>query len=176
MNGPRVSVAVGVGRRIVFTHLGGRPRLPASNQKLLISMAALARFGAGHRFPTIAASRASIHGGVLRGDLWLIGGGDPGLTSADITSLANRLRKEGLTHVRGSVLADTGAFHRGWWAPGWIRGLSRSYVARPTALAVDGNRRPHPELTAAAALHTTLTSLGVEIVGAPGVGHGAARH
>ena len=50
IGGLDVSVSVGVGRRIVYAHLGDENRVLASNQKLLTSMAALDLLGPSFRF------------------------------------------------------------------------------------------------------------------------------
>ena len=164
--GRDVAVAVGLGERIVYLHRGRISRVLASNEKLLTSMAALDIFGSRHRFPTMAAADARVRGGLLRGDLWLIGAGDPELTAARLAMLAARLHALGVRRITGSIVGDTSAFDRGWWAPGWLPGISRSYVTRPTALAIDGNRDPgSPERRAASALRTALRALGVRVDG-----------
>ncbi len=169
--GRDVAVAVGRGERIVYLHRGRDPRVLASNEKILTSMTALDVFGPGHRFPTVAAADARVRGGLLRGDLWLIGAGDPELTAARLATLAARLRARGLRRITGSIAGDTSAFDRGWWAPGWLQGISRTYVTRPTALAIDGNRDPgSPERRAASALRDALVALGVRVVGGAVVG------
>src|SRR5439155_3335203 len=151
--GRDVAVAVGVRGRIIYLHRGRTPRVLASNEKILTSMTALDVFGARHRFPTVAAADARVRGGRLRGNLWLIGAGDPGLTAARLATLAARLHAPGIRRITGSIEGDTSAFDRGWWAPGWLAGISRSYVTRPTALAIDGNRGAgSPERDAASAL------------------------
>lgn len=167
MGGADVSVAVGIAEAIVYAHHGTVPRIPASNEKLLTSMAALDRFGPAHRFPTTAASAARVRHGVLRGDLWLLGSGDPELTSARLAALAAALRDAGLREVRGSVIGDTATFDRGWWALGWQRHLSRSFVTRPTALAFGGNQVPEPERAAATSLTVSLEAIGVTVTGSP---------
>ena len=164
--GRDVAVAVGLGDRIVYLHRGRASRVLASNEKLLTSMATLDVFGPRHRFPTVAAADARVRGGLLRGDLWLIGAGDPELTAARLATLAARLHALGIRRITGSIVGDTSAFDRGWWAPGWLPGISRSYVTRPTALAIDGNRDPgSPERRAASTLRTTLVALGVRVGG-----------
>jgi D-alanyl-D-alanine carboxypeptidase/D-alanyl-D-alanine-endopeptidase (penicillin-binding protein 4) len=169
--GRDVAVAVGLGNRIVYLHRGREPRVLASNEKILTSMAALDVFGPRHRFPTVAAADAPVRRGRLEGDLWLIGGGDPGITAGRLASLAVRLDALGVRRITGSIVGDTSAFDRGWWAPGWLPGISRSYVTRPTALAIDGNRGAgSPELRAASALRTALWGLGVEVGGGSAVG------
>jgi len=174
--GRDVAVAVGPGNRIVYLHRGRGPRVLASNEKILTSMAALDVFGPRHRFPTVAAADARVRGGRLEGDLWLIGGGDPGITAARLATLAARLHALGIRRITGSIVGDTSAFDRGWWAPGWLPGISRSYVTRPTALAIDGNRGAgSPELRAASALRTALRVLGVEVRGRAAVGRAPAH-
>jgi serine-type D-Ala-D-Ala carboxypeptidase/endopeptidase (penicillin-binding protein 4) len=171
VRGHDVSIAIGVGDRIVYARAGRVGRIPASVQKILTSMAALATFGPHHRFPTTAASATRPRDGVVRGDLWLVGGGDPELGAAGIARLATRIAGAGVGEIRGSVIGDTTAFSRRWWAPGWVEGLSRSYVARPTALAYEGNRGVMPpERAAASALTTALGRLGVRVVGPPASG------
>jgi D-alanyl-D-alanine carboxypeptidase/D-alanyl-D-alanine-endopeptidase (penicillin-binding protein 4) len=165
-------VAVGVAHRIVFARAGRVARIPASNQKLLLSMAALATFGVEHRFATTALADGPVRRGVLHGDLWIVGGGDPELGPAALTNLARRLVGAGLRRVRGRVVGDRSAFSRGWWAPGWIPGLSRRYVGRPTALAFEGNVGSSvPELEAATFVVEALERLGVEVDGPPSQGN-----
>ena len=56
------------------------PLIPASNQKLLVGAVALDVLGPRHRFTTeVRAARRSPNG--VTGDLYLVGGGDPLLTS-----------------------------------------------------------------------------------------------
>jgi len=169
IDGRDVSVAVGIGDRIVYAHLGDEPRVLASNEKLLTSMAALDVLGPSFRYRTAAAATEHPRDGVLHGDLWLVGGGDPTLTSTDLSALAERLRASGLHRVTGRVVGDTSAFDRGWWAPGWLRGISRHYVTRPTALRLaGGDSSPEPE--AAAALTVALRAAGVQVDGTTSVG------
>lgn len=169
IGGRDVSVAVGLNDRIVYSHLGDQPRVLASNEKLLTSMAALDLLGPSFRYRTSAAADEQLHAGVLHGDLWLIGAGDPTLTPTDLGALAERLRAAGLRRVTGRVLGDTSAFDRGWWAPGWLPKISRDYVTRPTALRLaGGDSSPEPE--AAAAFAAALRTAGIEVDGATSVG------
>ena len=169
IGGRDVSVAVGLDDRIVYSHLGEDPRVLASNEKLLTSMAALDLLGPSFRYRTSAAAHERPRAGVLHGDLWLLGSGDPTLTSSDLAALAQRLRATGLTRVTGRVLGDTSVFDRGWWAPGWLPKISREFVTRPTALRLaGGDSSPEPE--AAAAFTAALRAAGIEVDGATAVG------
>ena len=55
--------------------------IPASNQKLVTTYAALQQFDPGTRFTTTVAQTGEVVDGVLTGDLYLIGGGDPFLVT-----------------------------------------------------------------------------------------------
>ncbi len=108
---------------------------------------------------------------MLRGDLWLIGAGDPELTDADLARLAEEMRAGGVHAITGSVIGDTSAFDRAWWAPGWVPGLSRHYVTRTTALALDGNHvAGTPEEAAADVFTSALRARGVAVGGPPRAG------
>ncbi len=168
ISGRDVSVVVGSGRSIVYRHDGSTPRVLASNEKLLTSMAALDLLGAGYRFRTSVATDAPVRDGVVDGDLWLVGGGDPTLATTDLAGLAGDLADAGIRRITGRVVGDTGAFDRGWWAPGWLRGISRNYVARPTALRLTGSSGLEAE--AAAAFRAALLSAGIEVTGPSATG------
>lgn len=149
-------------------------RVPASNEKLLLSMALLDEFGSEFRIPTRAMAQA-VEDGVIRGDLWIVGGGDPSVNKVRLTQVARRIVRAGVRRIRGSVLGSKRYFSRDWWAPGWKRDFPRRYVALPTALTYAGNqaRGKHisdPERRAAAALTRALRRLGVRVDGRAGSG------
>jgi serine-type D-Ala-D-Ala carboxypeptidase/endopeptidase (penicillin-binding protein 4) len=164
IGGRDVSVAVGVGDRIVYANLGRVPRVLASNEKLLTSMAALDLLGPSFRYRTTAGAERRPRHGVVHGDLWLVGSGDPALTASDLSALAERLHARGLRRVTGDVIGDTHAFDRGWWAPGWLPKISREYVTRPTALRLVG-AGSKPEPGTAAVFTNALRAAGIEIDG-----------
>jgi D-alanyl-D-alanine carboxypeptidase/D-alanyl-D-alanine-endopeptidase (penicillin-binding protein 4) len=168
------SVSVAVGGRLRYRHLGRVPRAPASNEKLLLTMALLDRFGPRARIPTTVEARGRTRGGVVRGDVWLVGHGDPELDEDDVARLAARLRGAGITRITGSVVGDTSTFRRDRWAPGWHR-IALSFVSIPTALTFDANADASgfvfdPEREAAVALTADLERLGVSVGGEPAAG------
>lgn len=172
--GRSVSVSVRLDGMTLFRRAADAPRIPASNEKLLLSMALLDGLGADHRIPTIAASAAD-RDGVIPGNLWILGRGDPEVRGARMAALARRLAEAGLTRVRGRVMGSLTYFRHDWWAPGWRPGITRRYVAPPTALTFDLNRTRagytrSPERRAAEALTRRLRALGVRVGGKPGTG------
>lgn len=91
--------------------------IPASNLKTVTAGAALKRLGADFRFETAVAYSGSVGtDGVLHGDLYIIGGGDPTLGSQAALvmpkdSLFSRweraVRGAGIRSIAGSIIADS---------------------------------------------------------------------
>ena len=168
-----VSIAILDGDLALYRRADGRPRIPASNQKLVLSMALLDALGPDHRSPLRALARSA--GPVVRGDLWVAGSGDPEVGRRRLRALARAVAEAGVRRVRGSILGSTVPFGRDWWAPGWRWYFPRDEVALPTALTFEGNevRGVHvrdPERRAAAFLTEALRRAGVRVRGRPGAG------
>ncbi len=83
-----------------------RPFIPASVSKVPSAVAALAVLGPEHRFETRLLADGRIEGGVLEGDLYLRGGGDPFLMTEDLHELVDGLLARGITRVAGRFLYD----------------------------------------------------------------------
>ena len=140
---------------------------PASNEKLLVTSAALLRLGATSTMKTRLVAPAAPSDGVVPGSIALIGGGDPYLRSAELQSLARELADEGVTRIDGRVLADAslldsrvGSFDSGW-------GFDRDLGGRLAALVVDGGRSADPPLQAATTLHRALRREHIKLDGLP---------
>jgi serine-type D-Ala-D-Ala carboxypeptidase/endopeptidase (penicillin-binding protein 4) len=177
--GVPMSVAVEEGGQPLFRFRPATPRVPASNEKLLLSMAILDALGPEDRIETTASAARFSHG-VVRGDLWLEGGGDPTVTSADLARLAERIKAAGVRRITGSVLGSVEPFAHDWNAPGWKPRFRREEVGLPTALTFDlntirGRHVRHPERFAAASLAMHLRKLHVRIDHAPGAGRPPAH-
>jgi D-alanyl-D-alanine carboxypeptidase/D-alanyl-D-alanine-endopeptidase (penicillin-binding protein 4) len=168
IGGRSVSVSVAEEGQVLYRRADGTPRAPASNTKLLLAMASFDTFGLDHRIETRAAV-VEIDEGVARGDLWLLGRGDPLVGRSSLGDLAQALVDAGLVRVTGDVMGSTAFFQRDWDAPGW-NDVARDYVNRPTALTFEGNHDPNPEREAAAALLRQLEKRGVRVGGRAGAG------
>jgi D-alanyl-D-alanine carboxypeptidase len=172
--GLRMSVSVREAGAYLYRRRDRVRRVPASNEKLLLSMALFDRFGPEFQMSTRAMARDLKHG-VIPGDLWIVGGGDPSVNKVRVGRLARRLVDAGVRRIRGSVLGSKKYFSRDWWAPGWKRDFPRYEVALPTALTFRGNqvRGKHvsdPERRAAVTLTRALRRLGVRVDGKAGSG------
>lgn len=186
VRGHSIGVSVAEGGRSLYRHADKGRRVPASNQKMLLSMAALDHLGPSSRVDTLVrATRLS--NGVVRGNLWLFGRGDPTLTGggaygkslpfqpARISDLVRRVRAAGVRRVTGRVMGSTGYFAHDWYAPGWGSSFAAYYVALPTALTFEGNTYngrhiANPEWRAARALTRRLEAKGIPVRGKPGAG------
>lgn len=85
---------VTAGDHTIAAHDGDTPLIPASTQKLMTAAAALSILGPDSSYQTrVVAPAAPDNGTVDR--LWLVGSGDPGLTTADYRAF---LDSEGVTH------------------------------------------------------------------------------
>lgn len=85
--------------------------LPASNVKLLSTALVLDQFGPDYRFKTSLSSPAAIEDGVLKGDLYIVGSGDPSLgLNGPVTTLFNQwkgiLSSNGISKIDGRIIAD----------------------------------------------------------------------
>src|SRR5581483_5152112 len=98
-----VSVAAGEDGMFLYRHADTSPRAPASNEKLLLSMALLDELGPGYRIRTVAAA-ARVQGHVIPGDLWILGRGDPTVGPARLTQLAGEIAAAGIARIRGRVM------------------------------------------------------------------------
>lgn len=83
---------------------------PASVTKALLAIAALDRWGADHQFRTVLASQKLPSGGVLKGDLVVVGGGDPALTNEQLWRLTTDLKRRGVDTVSGDLVLQKGLF------------------------------------------------------------------
>ncbi|MGH2698005.1 MAG: D-alanyl-D-alanine carboxypeptidase/D-alanyl-D-alanine-endopeptidase [Actinomycetota bacterium] len=173
VRGRDVSVVVAARGATLYEHEGAKRRTPASVQKLLLSMALFDSLGPKHRLATRIMS--TTRKGVVD-NLWVVGGGDPTMVTGwgdaahtGVGRIARRIERSGIRKVRGAVLVDGSAIGNDWDAPGW-QPWSRDFAARPTALALNGNRSADPTIAFGRALTSALERRGVAVDGQPRFG------
>ncbi|HEY3633093.1 MAG TPA: D-alanyl-D-alanine carboxypeptidase/D-alanyl-D-alanine-endopeptidase [Jatrophihabitantaceae bacterium] len=104
---------------VLYEHNAENRLLPASNAKLLTSTAAMDVLGPDYRFTTsVSGTRAPSHG-VLRGNLYLKGTGDPTMLGPDYDALAKSVAAAGVHTVVGNLVADDTYFDDVRLAPFW---------------------------------------------------------
>ncbi|MCH2420232.1 MAG: D-alanyl-D-alanine carboxypeptidase, partial [Acidimicrobiales bacterium] len=84
---PSTCVEVSEHGRSLFSVDPGLPMTPASAQKLLTGMAARRHLGPDAVLTTTVLAELAPLDGVVDGDVWLVGGGDPLLMTADYAYL-----------------------------------------------------------------------------------------
>lgn len=181
--------------RIVYSRASDDSLAPASVQKLLTATVALDVLGPATRLETVMAAEQEAVGGVIAGDLYLIGGGDPLLTTAgyrtsldnpnqfteDFTAVADALAAAGVKKVTGGIVGDDSRYENVRWLPSWPTRYQIGGTVGPlSALIVnDGqtgftsspntpnpNRKAgDPTLLAAETFKTLLVSRGIEVAG-----------
>ena len=130
--------------------------IPASTQKLPVAAAALELLGADFRYTTTAVVDSSPVDGVVEGDLYLVGGGDPLLSSdwypasnlelnavtspTSFDTLADRVVAAGVTAVRGSIVGDGTRYDDEYFAPGWGDGVAGLEAGPYDALMANDSR------------------------------------
>ncbi|MGB8624191.1 MAG: D-alanyl-D-alanine carboxypeptidase, partial [Paracoccaceae bacterium] len=77
------------------------PMPPASTAKTITTLYALDTLGAGFRFRTQLVATGPLRGGIVQGDLVLVGSGDPVLDTDDLGELAASLKAAGVREVSG---------------------------------------------------------------------------
>ncbi len=111
---------------------------PASTMKLVTTLAGLELLGPQYQWRTDLMSAAPLKNGVLEGDLWLRGSGDPQLVIEDLWLLVQRLRGVGVREIRGNLMLDRSAFEAAQHDPGAFDGEAlRPYNAGPDALLLN---------------------------------------
>src|SRR5438270_2054643 len=165
--------------------------LPASNLKLLTATAVLDRLGEGERLHTEARAARPPVNGVVGGDLWIVGAGDPLLATADyaaqagyqhqprprtpLEDLAARLAAAGVRQIQGRLLGDESRYDSQRLVPTWSPSyLSSGEVGPMSALTVNDNfaewtprevPAPSPAGNAVATLARLLQERGVHVGG-----------
>jgi D-alanyl-D-alanine carboxypeptidase len=173
-SGHSISISIADNGLFVYRRSDTIGRRPASNEKLLLSMALMRRMGPDAQLSTDAAV-PSVSGGVVQGNLWLLGHGDPGITNYRLSVLAHHIEDAGITRITGHVMGSRGFFSHDWFAPGWKPNFPKDEVALPTALTFNRNSSngvhvTDPERRAAAALAQHLRHDGVQVAGPAGMG------
>lgn len=184
-------LTITVGGDVVAERNSSSPVVPASSLKLATAAVALAILGPDHRYTTQA--RAEVAGGVVEGDVYLVGGGDPLLASAwypesalnryppvpatRLEDLADAIVAAGVTEIRGRVVGDGTRYDDEFFAPTWsnqIRGIEAgpldALLVNDAVLQSDGRKATDPADGAARELIRLLRERNVVVRGRSAVG------
>ena len=171
------------------------PLAPASNLKIITAAVALDVLGPGFTYSTKVVGTLGADG-VVDGDLYLVGGGDPVLASewwngnnpkwppfneTSFEALADTVQQAGVTKVTGNLVGDGSRYDDELFAPTWAAADHVTQVGPIDALlANDSWQTPQvsakdPALGAATVLRDLLQARGISVGGvSTGVASGGA--
>ena len=189
-------LVVRVGDRTLYARQADLPVIPASALKLLTAEAAVAVLGAETRLSTVVKADTAPDGGVVAGDLQVVGGGDPiietdgdaararrqPVTRTRMEDVAGAVVAAGVRQVTGGVRADESRYDTERARPGWKPSYQADGQVGPrSALMVDDGQDPggkpvgQPALHFAQVLTDLLRAAGVQVAGGPSVGAATGR-
>ena len=138
--------------RVFYSRNSFKYFIPASNVKLFTTATALNRLGPDFRFRTRVNYEGELsENGILRGNLLLVGGGDPNLASsqllqgpgfAHLDRMAKEVRDAGIRIIQGHVIGDDSLFPYAPYGRGWnLSDLEHQYA--PAVSAPFVSRQSH---------------------------------
>ena len=141
---PQDSVAIWVqpvdSERPTLTLNADIPMNPASVMKLVTSFAALDMLGPAYTWRTRFAADAPPGNGVLDGNLYVVGGGDPVFGYDRLWRVLRQLKDLGVNEIRGDIVLDRSAWNLPPFDPGAFDGKPmRPYNAGADALLLNFN-------------------------------------
>jgi D-alanyl-D-alanine carboxypeptidase/D-alanyl-D-alanine-endopeptidase (penicillin-binding protein 4) len=196
---PNTCIVVTDRGRVIVDSAPG-PLEPASTVKLFTAVAVLEKLDPDARLRTTVHAAARPVDGVVEGDLHLVGGGDPVLTTPgyqisfvnrdqlvnDFGQLADRIVEAGVREIRGSIVADDSRYDRVRWVETWpTRYQNQGFIGPLSALMVNDGQTGYagapeapatrrvpgdPPMLAAETLRTLLTQRGVRVGGGAALG------
>ncbi|MEY2959410.1 MAG: putative D-alanyl-D-alanine carboxypeptidase, partial [Actinomycetota bacterium] len=192
----RSCVSVSVGGRLIGERNADIAVLPASTMKILVAAVALEVLGTEHRFVTSVLGPPIVDG-VIGGDVFLVGGGDPLLSSdwypgsgldrfpvfnaTSLDELARRVAAAGVREIRGDVRGDGSRYDDEFYVSSWGGGVAGLEAGPYDALLVndarvlgDDQRGTDPAESAAREFVRLLGEAGVVVAGGAASGSAPA--
>jgi serine-type D-Ala-D-Ala carboxypeptidase/endopeptidase (penicillin-binding protein 4) len=147
------------------------PRIPASVNKLYTTSTALRLYGEDGQLTTnVLGDAQPDDDGVLKGNLYLVGGGDPEFGPAEAGELAHILAVSGLTRVTRRVIGDESRFDRLRGGPDsnygvseWVGPLSALPFNHGFTVGTHAHFQKNPAYYAARQFERELRRAGVKV-------------
>ncbi|WP_415033286.1 D-alanyl-D-alanine carboxypeptidase/D-alanyl-D-alanine-endopeptidase [Azonexus sp.] len=122
----------------LISHNARQAMNPASVMKLVTTFAALDLLGPAYTWQTRVSSDAPAVNGVLPGNLYLQGSGDPQFGSEHLWQLLRQLRARGIERITGDIVLDRSVFAAVDFDPAAFDGKPlRPYNVGPNGLLLD---------------------------------------
>jgi serine-type D-Ala-D-Ala carboxypeptidase/endopeptidase (penicillin-binding protein 4) len=136
--------------KVLYELNGDKLMIPASVLKLVTSAAALDILGPDYRFRTRIGYTGTIEKGILKGNLVVMGGGDPALGSEYFRDhyflphflevWAQKIKAAGISRIEGNLILDGSLYDAEKIPPTWIwEDMGNYYGAGASALTVYDN-------------------------------------
>jgi serine-type D-Ala-D-Ala carboxypeptidase/endopeptidase (penicillin-binding protein 4) len=134
---------------ILFEKNSSKLLLPASNNKIVTAAAALVSLGPDYRFKTQVLADGPVLDGVLKGNLIILGFGDPSSSTrippkdpfGTFREWAAKLKEHGIRAISGSIIGDGRSFEKVQYGRGWgWDDLEEGSAAPISALQFNENR------------------------------------
>jgi D-alanyl-D-alanine carboxypeptidase/D-alanyl-D-alanine-endopeptidase (penicillin-binding protein 4) len=154
---------------LLFRRNAWRPLVPASNEKLFTTVTALTTLHPGFRFTTRIVGVGLRAGHTWRGDLYLVGGGDPTFARDDLARLAALVARSGIHRVSGRIVGDETIYDPLRYGPRWKHAFDGIESPPLSGLSLDrdtdatGHIVANPPKVAARALRKALRAHGVTV-------------
>jgi D-alanyl-D-alanine carboxypeptidase/D-alanyl-D-alanine-endopeptidase (penicillin-binding protein 4) len=127
----------------IWSYNPDNPINPASCQKAITTLVALDTLGPAHSRTTEIRYTGELKGGVLEGDVYIVGDGDPQMVIERWWKLATDLKASGVDVVKGDLVLDASIFGEPETIPGWPGGddgfMGPAYEAPISGLMVNYN-------------------------------------
>ncbi|HLP62165.1 MAG TPA: D-alanyl-D-alanine carboxypeptidase, partial [Candidatus Deferrimicrobium sp.] len=124
------------GEQALYRRNEKKPYTPASAIKIFISAVSLSKFGPGYQFETPLLADGSLANGILKGNLYLQGRGDPSLLYTHLEQAAKQLKTSGIDIIEGNVVYDIAFLEE---VPPRYPPNARHFYSPPGALTVNYN-------------------------------------
>lgn len=123
--------------KTIYRYDADRLMSPASVLKTVSTATALEILGEDYRYPTTLEYDGTLQDGILDGNLYIKGSGDPSLGSSHfapgekefLTAWIAALQEAGIKHITGSVISDEGVFDTEGSSVKWLREDMGNYYA-----------------------------------------------
>jgi len=135
---------------IIYQRNANTLMLPASNEKIVTSIAALLKLGPGFQYKTEIYTTGQVEDGVLNGDLVIAGSGDPTFSYRFceenarcfvFQSWADSLHARGIHTINGNIIGIDDVFDDEFIGYGWsANNLSYAYSAQIGGLMFNENK------------------------------------
>lgn len=124
----------------ILLHQAQKAMNPASTMKLVTTYAGLEILSPAYRWKTEIYHDGALAQGVLSGNLYIKGYGDPSLMASDFWRLLNAIRQAGVKEITGDIVIDSSAFASAYKTSATFDGDGvRAYNALPNASLINLN-------------------------------------